>query len=156
MTTDDTPYKLIFDAQIRVVDLGILGGVDKDVQRIRTFSGYHVVEADAIALTNLLDGKKTSRVPNLTAEEAARIVRLRCGAQDVQGTPRRPRVLYVRLGQHRIAMIDSKHDVGTVTELVQAALVKVGLGSEDESTFVGGAPNCAGISADELGRSRRN
>ncbi len=144
------PYKLIFDAQIRLVDLGTFGGVDKDVQRIRNFSGYHLVEADAITLTNLLDGKKTSSVPNLTAEEAARMIDFDAELKTYKALLADRGSYIVRLGQHRIAMIDSKHDVGTVTEFVQAALLKVGLGNEDESTFVGGAPNCAGVSADEL------
>jgi hypothetical protein len=47
-------------------------------------------------------------------------------------------------------MLDSAHDVGTVTEILRAFLVKIGLDSEDEAMFVGGSPNCQGVSTEGL------
>jgi len=55
----------------------------------------------------------------------------------------------LELGPHRIAMIDSAHDVGVVTDPVDALLAYLGFASEDEQTFVGGSPNCEGVSDDE-------
>ncbi len=54
----------------------------------------------------------------------------------------------VKLGQHRIAMIDSKYDLGVSFSGI--AKVQAGFGSEDEKMLVEGSPNSVGFDNDHL------
>ena len=142
------PYKLIFDAQIRVT-FGPFG-IGKDAARIRNYSGYHLAHEDARALSNALAGRSGTDIENLNAQGAAEMVRV-----DAENLPYTTclgdRGSYVvKLGAHRIVMIDSSWDVGMVTDELDALRVLLGMQNEDEATFVGGSPNCEGVSADEL------
>jgi hypothetical protein len=137
------PYKLLFDAQIRV------GPIGKDVHRFKNFSEYCLLQEEARVLTNRLEGLSGPEVLNVTVEQAARMVEVDAEIKPYKAFLADRGSYIVRLGAHRIAMVDSAHDVG-VAGITEAALVKVGLGTEDESMFVGGSPNCEGVSADEL------
>jgi len=144
------PYKLLFDVQISLIDLGILGSIDKDVMRIKNFSGYHLLQDDALLLTNRLDGHSGAEAPNLNPASAGRMVEVDTEIKPYKTFLADRGSYIVRLGAHRIAMLDSAHDVGLVTDVLKAFLVKIGFGSEDEATFVGGSPNCEGVSAEEF------
>lgn len=132
------PYDLLFDVNL----LGL-----KDLGRGRTYSGLHLLDDDAKALNKVLTGHE---VPNRSPDEAAAMVAVdhAMAAWQMALAPLGPHV--VPLGRHRVVLIDSAHDVGTVTEILDAIRVWWGSASEDEMTFVGGSPNCEGVGPDEL------
>ncbi len=140
-------YKLLADVHVP----------HRDVYRIKTYSGYNLLEEDARQLTFVLDGiphddpgVQLGVVMNISVGDAARMVSI-----DENLTPFRTfladRFSYVvELGPHRIVMLDSSHDVGVVAETIDAIREKLGYGSEDESTFVGGSPNSEGVASFEV------
>jgi len=132
------PYDLLFDVNL----LGL-----KDLGRARTYSGLHLLDDEAKALNKALTGHE---VPNRNSDEAADMVAIDHGmrAWQLALAPLGPHV--VPLGRHRVVLIDSAHDVGTVTEILDAIRVWWGSASEDEMTFVGGSPNCEGVGPAEL------
>jgi hypothetical protein len=131
------PYKLVFD--IKVV---------KDLKRVKNFAGYHLLQSDAQLLGNGLDGRPGSEVENVGIAGATRMVEVDAAITAYKSFLADRGSYVVRLGVHRVAMLDSSHDVGMVTDLESA--LKLLLGREDEVTFVGGSPNCEGVSADDL------
>ena len=78
------------------------------------------VEEEALALANALDGRPgDSPVLNLGPEASARMVEV---DPDISAYKRflADRTSYVvPLGRHRVAMLDSAHDVGMVTSLIE-------------------------------------
>jgi len=127
------PYHLIFDVQV----LGF------DVRRLSNFETYHMESGDAEALWNALYGG--SGVPNLDADAAGQMVAVaglrpwtECLGEQVS--------YVVRLGKHRIVMLDSSHDVGILDDVWDGLREWLGATSEDEHTFAGGSPNCDGVS----------
>ena len=65
----------------------------------------------------------------------------------------------VVLGDHRIVLFDSGHDVGIVDSIGEWLLQKMTFAGEDEATFLGGSPNCVGPSegdVDEVARWLRD
>lgn len=133
------PYHLVFDVE--------LAGIG--VRRIRNFSGYHLREPDAMALGNALYFPGGSHVPGLGRADAEAMVAveptLRTFREQLADTT--PHV--VELGPHRIVLVDSAHDVGMVTSIWDAVRAWFGTLDEDEATFVGGSPNCEGVSDEE-------
>ncbi len=138
------PYSLIFDLNTRILD------VPKDLYRIDNYSIYRLPKTDATILGNVLDGRSGTEVPNLRPEQAAPMVALDREIAPYRRFLAAPESYVVRLGAHRIVMVDSGPDTGIVKDLINAARVKLGFGTEDEETFVGGSPNCTGISEQEL------
>ena len=61
----------------------------------------------------------------------------------------------VRLGKHRIVMIDSRWDAGMLTGTWDAIKTKAGFGSSDERNFAAGNPNSAGFTAGDVALVRR-
>lgn len=141
------PYALVFD-------LHALGGAagQVDLSRVPNYNGYRLSASDANVLNHYLDGRPhiegvVPPVPNLWPHAAARMVEVdeaipayrQCLVSD-------PGSYLIALGSHRIAMVDSRHDAGMVTEILDAIRVKLGFGNENEDAFVGGSPNCLGVS----------
>lgn len=143
-------YKLLADVKVGA------GPASRDILRIETFSGYNLLEEDAWRLTYLLDGRPVlSRGPwpvvmEISISDAARMVAIDQEIKPYKTLLSNRGFYIVRLGPHRIAMLDSAYDVGVVTDTIDAIKEKLGYGSEDESTFVGGSPNSEGVSAGEL------
>jgi hypothetical protein len=159
------PYELIFDLRISgtlkdvVSSVPVLGPIlaSKDLARVPNYHGYHLSADDATLvnahwlepLAHGLPGL-TPAVHDVGADEAAKMVEVEADPEQRMQPYRQclgePGSYVVELGPHRIAMIDSAHDVGMVTEQLAAALVVLGGGDEDQDAFVGGSPNCQGIS----------
>ena len=137
-------YKLICDLHLGGDILG------KDIQRIKNFYGYHMRQDDALLLTNRLDGRSGSAVPNVGINGAARMIEVDPTIAAYRRFLAESGSYVVRLGDHRIIMLDTAHDVGMVTDIWDGLRKLLGMLSEDEATFVGGSPNSEGISADEL------
>lgn len=134
------PYPLLFN-----LDLG-LGGE----HQITNFSGLHLRWDDALAIEVGRNGAGGDDVPDLATSTAARSL-----AIDVENRPYRRQLgelgsYVVALGDHRVAMLDSSWDVGVVDSIADGLRKLVGRLSEDERTFVGGSPNCEGVSDAEL------
>jgi hypothetical protein len=55
----------------------------------------------------------------------------------------------LRLGRHRVVLLDSKHDLGVVDDILGVLGAKLN-GSEDERSFLGGSPNLVGVSDQHL------
>ena len=115
--------------------------------QIQNFSGYNLSWGDGLALSR---GDNNPDVPNEGSWTAAKMVEV--------DKEKKPFTTYladrgsytVQLGAHRIVMVDSSWDVGVVDNIVGAFLTWLGTASEDKKTFVGGSPNCEGVSDQEL------
>ena len=135
------PYELIFN-----IDLGVLFGE----RLVKNYGGYHLPWDDALALVTGRNGADGDDVPDRGIDSAATML-------DVD-TVNRPYHRYladvgsyvVELGPHRIAMLDSSWDVGVVNTVGDALRKYLGTLTEDEEAFVGGSPNCEGVSPAEL------
>ncbi|MFN0138996.1 MAG: hypothetical protein ACKVQW_02770 [Pyrinomonadaceae bacterium] len=53
--------------------------------------------------------------------------------------------LIIKLGDHRIVMLDSSHDLGVTEGMWDALLTHFLERDEDKETFTGGSPNCVGV-----------
>lgn len=132
------PYKLIFDLHW-----------GKDLSRVKNFEGYHLLQDDALFLTHRLDANSSTSVPNVSPDGAARMVEVDPNITGYETLARRGSYV-VRLGAHRIVMLDTAHDVGMVTDIWDGLRKLLGMLSDNEATFVGGSPNSEGISDEEL------
>lgn len=117
----------------------------KDVTRVPNYNGYRLSSDDATVIANQLDGVGGTEVQNIEPDKAGRMVEIDESNRPYRLCLAEPGSYVVELGPHRIAMIDSAHDVGVVTEQIAGALVKLGMGNEDQDAFVGGSPNCRGV-----------
>lgn len=133
------PYHLVFDAEF----------AGFDVHRFSNYAGYRLAEADAAALTNALYFPGKDGVPNVNSSTAERMVAVEASMRSFREHLGDPKTYAVALGDHRIVMLDSAHDVGMVTSVSDALRAWLGTVSEDEATFVGGSPNCEGVSDEE-------
>ncbi len=141
------------DYRIRDYDLVFDVNVSQDLYRVRNFSNLALLEREAVAVNNHTYYTGTEVVPNLSPQRALDMV-----AYDTTLRPYRQALgdhdePVVRLGKHRLVMVDSAHDVG-LPDSVSGALwegVKIWWGAADEDvrTLVGGSPNCEGVSEDE-------
>ncbi|MEO8553308.1 MAG: hypothetical protein ABI678_25220, partial [Kofleriaceae bacterium] len=121
--------------------------INKDWTRVPSFSGYRLSTGDAA----LIDSGGTSHeVKNLEADEAGEAVKYDEWNRPYAMCLAASGSYVLELGPHRIAMIDSAHDQGTVTEELAGILVKLGFGNEDQSAFLGGSPNCRGVTPEAL------
>ena len=130
------PYHLIFDIH--------LGG---DLKRLTTFETYHMQSGDAEALENALHGGHG--VPNLDIDTAARMVEV-AGLRAYTECLGEAGPYVIRLGSHRIVMLDSAQDVGVLSSAIDGFRELLGLTSEDEDTFADASPNSEGVSDEEL------
>lgn len=141
-------YKLFFDLRV----------ADQDVHPFTSFDGFNLLADEARRLTFLLDGLPDpdtfagpfKLVTKASLSETARMVAIDADLRPFT-TFLSDRTWYdVQLGPHRIVMLDSAHDVGVTAEALDVIREKLGYGSEDESTFVGGSPNSEGVTPFEL------
>ena len=146
------PYRLIFDLRVSIPGTGI----GKDVYRVNNFGPFNLRRSDATVLANRLDNSALGTffgddfVPSISPDAAARMV-----AIDEDNTVYRAALgdggsYVVRLGRHRIVMLDSAHDVGVVTSISEYIAERAGFLGEDAATFLGGSPNCVGPSPEDL------
>lgn len=117
----------------------------KDVQRVPSYSSYRLTADDAAVIANALREVSGTEVPNLEPADAKRMVEFDKDNLAYARCLGVPGSYVINLGPHRIAMIDSAHDEGVVTEQLAAILVKLGFGTEDQNAFVGASPNCRGV-----------
>jgi hypothetical protein len=128
------PYFLVFDVK-----------VGPFTHRFHNFPDYNMLEADALALWTALFGGVEDGVPTLDSDSAARQVAIDPEVRPFHESLADKGSYVVELGKHRIAMIDSAHDVGVVDSPWEAIAEYLGFASEDKKTFVGGSPNCEGV-----------
>ncbi|MDQ4036776.1 MAG: metallophosphoesterase [Actinomycetota bacterium] len=143
----ENPYLLVFDLRLPwywgLVSL-------KDLERVRNYSGYNLSQSDAIAW-QITDGHDQPDIPpNLSAEEAAYMVKVDPDNEPYKRFLADRRSYCVCLGKHRIVMLDSACDVGVSENTFEGLKVILGWASEDEVTFVGGSPNSEGVSDNEF------
>jgi len=133
------PYRLIFDI---ASGLGPLYAA-----HMRNYSGYNLSKDDGIALS--VASGDSLEIPSVSSETARWMV-------DVDPDPHwrsliAPKGSYViRLGDHRIVMIDSSHDLGITEGKYEALKLKFWDMGEDKETFIGGSPNCEGVDGDAI------
>lgn len=146
------PYDLIFDLNQELVGLGPFGSASKDIKRIKNFSAYHISQQDAEALQEVLHGGDgdDAEVPNRSIDEAAAMVELDPEMEAYKDHVGPVGSYVVALGKHRLVMVDSGHDVGMLTGVWDGLRAAIGIIDEDEATFIGGSPNCEGVSPEEL------
>lgn len=126
------PYRLLFS---------FMG-----IETITNFSGYNLGVGDALALTHRLAGTRGTAIP----EEGESGARRQVEYFEDGNPPFRSAIgpldpFVVKLGPHRIALVDSAHDAGVPHDLLDLVKTKLGWGTEDQRTFVGGSPNCRGV-----------
>jgi len=97
------PYHLIFD---------LIG-----LHRIPNFANYRLEEGEAIALWQKLLG--IQGVPKLGIDDAARMVEIDPAARPFRACLADGGSYVVRLGVHRLVMLDSAHDVGVLTSFTR-------------------------------------
>ena len=133
------PYHLIFDLAVDGLDL----------RRFPNFENYRLLEGEAIALEQGLRGR--SGVPKLNTRTAGRMVKIDPEVRPFRACLADGGSYVVRLGAHRLVMLDSAHDVGvlTGTEGLIKYIVNIVL-TEDERTFADASPNSEGVEASEL------
>ncbi len=133
------PYRLVFDLRMVGVDL----------QRVRNFRGYHLLEREARDLDNALYDPGATEVADLHPSTAERMIAIDTSLRAFREALADPEPYVAVAGPHRIVLVDSAHDVGGADSLGGALweLVKqwAGTGSEDFATLTGGSPNCEGV-----------
>jgi hypothetical protein len=148
------PYHLIFDIQAPLA-----GG---DLERVSHYESYNLGPTEAAILTNRLYPKSFGGVPieeipisdadtpNVSHTTAANMVSVDKTLREYRRYLGDPTSHTVVLGDHRIVLFDSGPDEGVVDSLWEFLGHKFGLAGEDEATFLGGSPNCAGPSQDNV------
>jgi hypothetical protein len=122
----------------------------KKLRHFENHSGYNLRWQDAAALTH---GANDESIPEMSPDEARRFL-------GVEDEPPFTKLLVekdsytVRLGDHRIIMLNSAHDEGIFEGTVDGFLAKYGLRGEDKSTLVAGSPNCVGVTEDDVNNVR--
>jgi hypothetical protein len=126
------PYRIIFD----------LDGGPLNLKHIRNYSGYNILKQDAIALS--VASGDSLEIPEVSADNAEQMVVIDPEPPWLDFLI--PRGSYVvQLGDHRIVMINSSHDLDILHGKFEALLVRFTEQEEDAETFVGGSPNCEGV-----------
>jgi len=130
------PYPLFFK-----LDIG-----PGDVHDFKNYGSYNIDQSAAMIIS---PGNADDGIARFGRESAKAFV-----AVDKENKPFKTLLdqssYVVHLGNHRLVMIDSEWDVGIVDDITDIIKYKTGFGSEDNSTFVGGSPNCEGVSDSEL------
>lgn len=142
------PYRLVFDLKLPR-SWSTLWNLFSTIplKRIPNYNGFRLSENDAALLSNALFGEQGTDVPTLRPSDAERMVEynpshIRPYRQHLVGAFGS---YVIELGPHRIAMIDSAHDLGKPEDIVEAAVITLIGGTEDQDAFVGASPNCRGI-----------
>lgn len=135
------PYDLVFDLSVPGDDV-----------RVGNYSGHLLHEEEAVALWRHLYGG--DGVPDHGADEAGRMVEVDEAMRGWRATLGDPAGHVAALGPHRVVLTDSGHDVGIVDSLQGGIAAQLGLLGEDEYTFLGGSPNCQGVSGAALEQIR--
>jgi hypothetical protein len=161
------PYHLVMDIKDPVVGRF-------DIDRVTNQQSFDLTIAEAAILTNRLYPKRVrnpatgemvpaeviktanSEVPNVSPSDASDMIAVDDSLGDYHRYLGDPTSHTVVLGDHRIVLFDSGPDTGRVESVREFLAHRVGLvGGEDETTFLGGSPNCEGPTerdADEVAR----
>lgn len=116
--------------------------------------GLNTIDPEALRLMGLTMDGKTYLAPRMRPDAAAKAVRvdptMKGGTNYYFRRINPERSYMVRLGAHRIAMIDTRWDAGITDTLSETLLTKLGFGSESEEHFVKGQPDSVGATAADL------
>lgn len=108
---------------------------------LSNYSSHNLTRNDAVKL----QGNKTLKVSTDRAQSMAAIDKV---LKPYSRTIARQRSYTVSLGNHRIVMIDSRWDAGTLSSW-RAVVNALGFGSDDERNFADGHPNSVGITKED-------
>jgi hypothetical protein len=129
------PYVLLFN-----IDLGLV-----NAKQVHSFAPYGINYWDALAITTT-----GSDVPNLSSSSATAMVEIDQANSAFSNNLVDAHSYVLELGSHRIVMIDSAWDVGVVDDAWKAFNVLIDNETEDQASFVGGCPNCRGVTDSDL------
>jgi hypothetical protein len=152
------PYKLLFTLDTGPIEVREWSSVfDWDVKEFGQFTNYKMDRGDALVA---MGGQLDDDPPSLSGDTASLPIQIdrdigpfraqladrwHPDRQDFQN-PLQDELNYViRLGDHRIVMLDSAHDVGLPVNATEAVLYALGAVAEDKSTAAGGSPNSLGV-----------
>ncbi|MCB9700906.1 MAG: metallophosphoesterase [Myxococcales bacterium] len=127
------PYELLFDIDVRLWP----------DPTVRNYSSHNLTEAEA---KRIQGGKK------LKVDQGGAVKMVEVDQRNphyLQRMVRAPSYI-VRLGKHRIVMIDSRWDAGVLTGTWDAIKTKAGFGSSDERNFAAGHPNSEGFTPGDV------
>lgn len=119
------------------------------------YSGLNVTRAEALKLIGLR-GKNQNEwfIPVLTPESAAKQVLVEPSMLNESNYYfrhiNRNRSYFVRMGQHRLLMLDTRQDKDITDTLTETVITKLGFGSESSEHFLDGSPDSTGVNTDEL------
>lgn len=121
--------------------------------------GFNLLQSEAKKIIGVKHGDEYV-VPNLRPEAAARSVipeeRLRDGTHSYFRRVNRDRSYIIRLGPHRVVMLDTGWDEGIGTTITEAIVGKKldGLGNEALKNFIAGSPDSIGVGEEGLAQVR--
>jgi len=124
------PYELLFD-----LDFGLPG----NVKQLTNFSGYKMNWHDAVAI-------QRGDVPSLSAETAAKAIQIDHTNNAFKIYLADETNYVVRLGAHRVVMLDSSHDTDLPSSKLDLIVYALGGLPEGKRNSVGGTPNSLGVS----------
>jgi len=117
-------------------------------------AGLNTTNDEALRLMGMTPDGTTYYVPALRPEGAAKAVRIDPAMRNRSHYYFRrinPSDSYVvPLGAHRVVMLDTRWDDGITDDVSEAALTKLGFGSEGQENFQSGSPDSVGIQPREL------
>ena len=141
-----------------------LPGSDND-RGINEHGAHNLIESEALAL----QGNRTPRFTASTAEDGVRMLRIDEAGNAYKSYDRRfaaERSYVVKLGRHRLVVLDTKYDHGLPGEVNLMFLIQMAIGKhlgvlENRDFFPatqkllnGGGPDSVGLSPQELGMVR--
>lgn len=121
---------------------------------IWNYAGLNVYDVEAKMLMGCtLDGKNFG-VPKLRPEDAAAQASINKSMADRSHyyfrRINKDGSYMIRLGAHRVVMLDTRYDEGVVGTVADAVITKLGFGTESQENFVGGSPDSVGPEPEQL------
>jgi hypothetical protein len=121
-------------------------------------AGLNTTPDEALRLMGLTEDDQTYHVPALRPEQAAPAVQpdpaMRDGTHYYFRRLNPERSYVVRLGAHRLVMLDTRWDEAINDEMSEALFTKLGFGSESDENFVAVNPDSVGVTAEEVKKLR--
>jgi len=123
------PYRLLFNLNIPLYP-------DREISH---YASYNLSRREVLKL----EGRKTK--PTLHRYHAREMVKVDKDNQELRKRIVRDSFYIIRIGPHRIVMIDSRWDAGILTGDMEAIVTAAGYGSDDQRNFADGGPNSEGF-----------
>ena len=130
------PYHLLFD-----LDLGPIS------ERIKQFASYRLSADEAVTA----QGGAGSSIPSPSADTASRALEIDYSLTTYKTHLADKNNYVVRLGAHRIVMLDSGYDTDLPESKIDLFYHWLGILEEGKETAITGSPNSSGVDQDMLG-----